>query len=330
MSLTNKIENFWYLQPHQVRLLMPINSLLCVLTKLKRKLYKKGVFKTTTFQRPVIVVGNISVGGVGKTPFVAQLVLLLAKNNIRTGIVSRGYKASIADFPHKVSQDDSATLVGDEAFMLSHTVDVPLVIDPNRSRAVDYLIKTSDVDLIISDDGLQHYKMDRQLELVLFDGERGFGNQLILPFGPLREAIERLNETDLVIGNGEDFDGIADSIVKLKNISLVQLTTREHFSLDEFTGVEVVGIAGIGNPNRFFKSLRKVCKIEKEISFPDHHNFSISDFEQIEGDTLIMTEKDASKCYPFAQDNWYFLKIEMQFDAALESRLMNLINPLIK
>lgn len=329
MSLQSKIERFWYSSPSKVRWFLPINFLFMTLAKIKRMLYSLGILKTEYFEHPVIVVGNITVGGTGKTPFIAQLIALLTKQKIRVGIVSRGYHAGNCDFPHQVSISDSAQFVGDEAYMLVHAVDVPLVIDPNRCRAVKHLIQANQVDIILSDDGLQHYRMGRQVEILLFDALREFGNRLMLPFGPLREPVSRLRGVDLRIANGEDSNNIADFTVALDSVSLVQLSTGSDFELNHFSNKMINAITGIGHPERFFNSLAKVCKIKSESSYPDHHPFSSQDFEKFGEELVVMTEKDASKCFPFAKSTWYYLKVEMRFDTELKSQLLKLITPLV-
>ena len=341
MSWSNKIENFWYLSSPRawfVYLLWPFNLIFLAIVQAKRFLYYLGLLKKQSFNKPVIVVGNISVGGTGKTPFIHQYVKLLEENDIRVGLVSRGYKAKIKDFPHQVKESDQAVDVGDEAYLQFSSLNIPFVIDPNRSRAVKYLVDSNNVDLVISDDGLQHYKMDRQAEIVLFDGSRGLGNQLILPLGPLREPKQRLKSVNLVIENKSEIDSGTesestsehDATVRLSNVCFKQLTTNEIFALESFKGQKIHGVAAIGNPEHFFNSLDKLCKIESRRTYADHYLFKEVDFEKYNSEIVIMTEKDASKCFPFAKENWYYLQVEMVFDNDLQIRLLDLAKTLIK
>ena len=232
--------------------------------------------------------------------------------------MSRGYQAECTNFPHQVTDTDSAVFVGDEAYMQFNRIGVPTVIDPNRSRAIDYLLCNNQVDLVISDDGLQHYKMGRKIEVVMFDGERQFGNRLILPFGPLREPVSRLKTVDFVIENGDEKNPFTNNKTIINPISFVNLLTKQELTLEEFENTSVNAVAAIGNPRRFFKTLGKLAKVNTELVYEDHHSFSASDFESLNPqEIVVMTEKDASKCYPFAKENWYFLKIEMSIEEHL-------------
>jgi tetraacyldisaccharide 4'-kinase len=359
MSLQEKIENFWYRKSKLKFLLFPFHLLLSGLVQLKVFLYKIGLLKVSHFDTPVIVVGNITVGGTGKTPFIRYLAKQLSVKGIKIGIVSRGYKATTTSFPHLVKASDSPTIVGDEAYMQylyfqNQPFTIPMVIDPVRSRAVDHLSKNFELDIIISDDGLQHYAMGRKLEIVMLDGKRLLGNQLMLPFGPLREPSSRLKSVDYIVEN---------SISKLSNestskplivqatemkadfVGLVQIGTKQLISLDSLSDKTVSAVAAIGNPERFFKSLSNYFHIAEKRVFPDHHNFTESDFTEsdfkesgfkesgfketdfksISGDIVIMTEKDAVKCEAFAKDNWYYLQIESYIDEKDFNHLYNLI-----
>lgn len=337
MSWSKKIENFWYLSSPKawfVYLLWPVNLIFLAIVQAKRSIYYFGLIKRKSFDKPVVVVGNISVGGTGKTPFIHRYVRLLEENDIRVGLVSRGYKAKKEDFPHQVTENDRTIDVGDEAYLQFNNLNIPCVIDPNRSRAVKYLVDSNNVDLVISDDGLQHYEMDRQAEIVLLDGSRGLGNQLILPLGPLREPKQRLRTVDLVIENKSEIESGStfkfDATVRLSNICFIQLSTNETFTLENFRNRKVHAIAGIGNPDRFFNSLDKLCTMESHQAYTDHYLFNESDFEKYNSDIVIMTEKDASKCFPFAKENWYYLQVEMIFDDNLQVRLLNLAKTLTK
>ena len=339
MSWSSKIEGFWYSSPPRawyVYMLWPFNLILLIVVQTKRFIYQLGLLNKQSFEKPLIVIGNISVGGTGKTPFIYRYVKLLKDYDIRVGLVSRGYKAKTIDFPHQVKESDSAIDVGDEAYLQFNSLNVPCVIDPNRSRAVKRLLDSNNVDLIISDDGLQHYKMDRQAEIALIDSSRCLGNQLILPLGPLREPKQRLKSVDFVIENKSEIEYqfsskiVCDSTVRFIPICFKQLTTNKKSSLDEFKLHAVHAVAGIGNSERFFNSLDKLCQIESRHTYNDHHLFKELDFEKFDSSIVIMTEKDASKCFPFAKENWYYLQVEMVFDNDLQIRLLDLAKTLIK
>jgi len=326
------IESVWYSRSKVTWLFWPFNLIFLLIVKLKRFLYQAKLISSNHFSKTVLVVGNISVGGTGKTPFINCMVRLLADEGIKAGIVSRGYLSSIESYPHQITQSDSVEQVGDEAFMqfldlnVKDKLGIPIVIDPSRSNAANHLIQFNDVDIIISDDGMQHYKMSRDIEVLLFDGKRQFGNQLILPFGPLREPVSRLKTADLVVQNGSSNTKLTEHKVCFHTKSIVNLKTKKEVSVENFSQQQVIAVAGIGNPTGFFESLNEVCQIKDKVIFPDHYHFRSEDFEMFGEQIIIMTEKDASKCYEFAQDNWYYLKVEMQFDRNLRAKILELVN----
>jgi len=280
----------------------------------------------------VIVVGNITIGGTGKTPFINQLTKLLTAQKIKVGIVSRGYGSQINNYPHQLTNESNVHEVGDEAYMqfIDLKYCIPIVIDPDRSRAVNYMIKNNEVDLIISDDGLQHYKMSRQLEIILYDGQRQFGNQLILPVGPLREPMNRLKSVQYVIQNGSQLTSYTDSKLELTATHLVNIQTGEKHTTDYLKNKPVNAVAAIGNPQRFYQTLEKYCQIKQKISFPDHHQFQKNNFILIKDEIIVMTEKDAVKCHDFSLKHGYYLKVEMHFNNQLKDRLLHSIKSLIK
>ncbi len=336
MSNKHTIENFWYSHSKIKLILWPLNLFFLTLVLLKRALYQLGLIKSNQFKKPVLVVGNISIGGTGKTPFINQLVRVLLINGIQPGIVSRGYQSQTSNLPHLVTNADSVQQIGDEAYMQhanlnrNSALNIPLVIDPNRSRAVEYLIEQCNVDIVISDDGMQHYQMTRAIEVLLFDGARQFGNQLILPLGPLREPVSRLRTVDIVVQNGCQNNHYSDNSVVLRPCVFVNLKTGLEISLEQFSDKVVHAVAGIGNPQRFFKTLANLCKIKTNTRFSDHYSFKSSDFDDFSNEIVVMTEKDASKCYSFANENCYYLKVEMEFDVKLTDTLLDAVKKSIK
>ena len=335
MSNQHIIEKLWYSRSRLGWFFWPFHLFFRMIVVFKRYLYSLNIFSKNKFSKPVLVVGNITIGGTGKTPFINQFIKLLNKHDIRVGLVSRGYGADLKDFPHAITSTDSARRVGDEAYMqfqdlnVCSNLNIPIVISPNRSEAVDYITNNSKVDLIISDDGLQHYKMSRDYEILLFDGSRLFGNQLVLPFGPLREPMSRLKSIGLLIQNGGTKTTFSDNVVTLNSNCFVNLKTKEEFSLESFSTKSVHAVAGIGNPQRFYDSLSTICKIKTQKSFADHYQFKKCDFSEYGDDTVIMTEKDATKCYSFAEDNWYYLKVEMDFGEKLSEILVRTTRKII-
>lgn len=273
---------------------------------------------------PLIIVGNLTVGGVGKTPLVIAMAKHLQQKGWRVGVVSRGYGSKIRAFPHIICPQDSASDVGDEPFLIAKNCACPVVIAPKRMEAVRLLRKHYPIDLIISDDGLQHLAMGRTLELVVIDGIRGIGNGFCLPAGPLREPASRLKKVDMVIVNG----GAWRKAEKVHEMQ-VQAGALTHLATGKKIPVEslkepIIAVAGIGHPQRFFNTLTQLGIAFKPYIFPDHYVFQPEDLA-LKGETVIMTEKDAVKCIHFAADQWYFLPIEAQlnedFWQTLESKL---------
>jgi len=278
---------------------------------------------------PIIIVGNINVGGTGKSPFVLWLARLLTSNGYKPGIVSRGYGGSAASYPLEVSGLTDPALSGDEAVMIARRSGCPVVVDPDRVSAVKYLLDEYQCDVVISDDGLQHYALDRDVEIAVVDSEKGLGNGLCLPAGPLREPPGRLSEVDFVVVNGSyplDLPSAAD-VMKLVPTKLVNVITGDEASATEHLKQRTIhGVAGIGNPGRFFQSLRDSGFEVIEHHFDDHHWFRIS--ELMFGDSLpvIMTEKDAVKCRllnpELIHGDFWYLMVEAELPQLLEQRIL--------
>ncbi|OGV30431.1 MAG: tetraacyldisaccharide 4'-kinase [Legionellales bacterium RIFCSPHIGHO2_12_FULL_35_11] len=312
------IEQLWYARPQGYWLLLhwllrPI-AIVYYAAHWIRKIILNNVFKHEV-TIPIIVVGNITVGGVGKTPLVIDLAAKLCGQGLRVGIISRGYKATIKTFPFEVNVDCDAAEVGDESLILAKNTNCPIVIDPKRNRAVEYLIKKYQPQIVISDDGLQHYSMGRAIEIVIIDGNRKFGNGWCLPAGPLRELPGRLWHSDFVIINGKQEDACNIQAYamhfKTQNV-LINILSGETYSTQTLQE-PIAAVAAIGNPHQFFEHLKKFSLIVHEYAFPDHHIFKSSEL-QFNEPTVIMTEKDAVKCRSFARTNWFYLPITAQVD----------------
>lgn len=268
---------------------------------------------------PLIVIGNISVGGVGKTPLVIAIAQHFQRKGLSVGIVSRGYGASIKNTPYEIKKDDDAALVGDEPLLLAQKTGCPVVIAPQRVAAVQYLLKHHQCQMILSDDGLQHYKMGRSIEIAVIDGTRGLGNGFCLPAGPLREAPSRLKQVDFVIVNEHDAQGVTEQLKHVYSMTLVpdgfvHLSSLEVVAPELLTGT-IKAIAGIGNPQRFYSTLKHLGIEFTSRSYPDHYQFKPHDFYQ-ETSLLLMTEKDAVKCRSFSTDTMYFLAVRAVLDDA--------------
>jgi tetraacyldisaccharide 4'-kinase len=286
-------------------LLLPVSVLFYVLLSIRRALYRWGLLSTYKAAVPVVVIGNITVGGSGKTPLVIALVEQLKKRGLNPGIVTRGYGGQSENWPQAVSADSDPKRVGDEPILLAQACGCPVYAAPDRPAAIQALLAKHDCDILLSDDGLQHYAMQRSLEIVVVDAERTFGNGFLLPAGPLREPQSRLQQADWVIYNGGT-DGQHPY-----NMQLVEPVLRplhkggEPTTWQNLQGKTVQAIAGIGHPQRFFHLLRQQGLCVEEHPFPDHHAYQASDLGFVGDAPLLMTEKDAVKCQTcFTGEAW--------------------------
>jgi tetraacyldisaccharide 4'-kinase len=298
------IEKLWY-NKHFLRWFLWPLALFYRLVMAIRRVFLQ-CFWQRQFPVPIIIVGNLTVGGVGKTPLVIALAKQLQAKGLRVAIISRGYGAAITQFPYEISAVDKASLVGDEPLLLARKTGCPVVIAPKRVQAVQYLLDKYQSQIIISDDGLQHYAMGRAIEIVVIDGVRRLGNGLCLPAGPLRESASRLQKSDLIVVNEGQWPG-AHSMI-LQPGELTHLATGRNVDIHTLE-FPIAAIAAIGHPQRFFTTLQRLGLSFKQYPFPDHHPFSKNELQFTEK-MVIMTEKDAIKCQAFAEDAWYFLAVE--------------------
>ena len=327
------IVKVWY-QGHPLSyLFLPFSLLFFLLTRRRRWAFQKGKKASWRAPVPVLIVGNITVGGTGKTPVVIHLVEELKKRGFRPGVISRGFGGNSENYPIAVNQGSDPHVVGDEPHVIANRTGVPLVVDPDRVRAAQYLLKNNDCDLIISDDGLQHYALQRDIEVVIVDGQRGLGNGFLLPSGPLRESKSRLKQADFVVVNGDEPINLPVAYTRMsyQTTGFFDVLSFDETPLASMTSITPVkdtvhAVAGIGNPDRFFDNLKLLGFKVVPHAFEDHHDYQESDFSFDDGrHLLLMTEKDAVKCRGFAKENWYYLKIATQLEPAvltgLEERL---------
>ncbi len=292
---------------------------------------------------PVIVVGNLTTGGSGKTPFVIYLARLLKNRGHHIGIVSRGYRSRLRRFPHRVHTDDDALLVGDEPRLIADETGCPIVIAARRREAAQYLIENCGVELILSDDGLQHFALPRSLEIVVVDGGRKFGNGRLLPAGPLREPLSRLETVDYVVVNGSDtapVAGIAEPRrMEVRPLRLRHLLSGREEACDYFRGKRVHACAGIGNPDRFFELLDDLGMKSQRHVFPDHHAYRGSDLRFGDDLAVVMTAKDGVQCQAAARSDaaaWrrtlhdaWIVDTEARLDADFEEQLLDRVEVLL-
>ena len=297
--------------------LTPLSWLFGLITSVRRFAYKEGFFKSYALPVPVIVVGNINVGGSGKTPVVMWLVAQLAKDGYRPAVISRGYGGNVK-LPTSVNASSQASLVGDEPVLIKNRCDCPVWVGADRVAVATALLKAHpECNVIISDDGLQHYRLKRDVEIAVVDAEHHHKHARLLPAGQLREPLTRLNKVDAIVCNGQKTD---ESFYEMQLIGeqFYNLTDVEtHAVAADFKRKTIKAMAGIGKPARFFEHLRQLGLTFVSVSFDDHYPFSAQDLEKIDCDVLIMTEKDAVKCKPFAQPHHWVLPVEASIDKAL-------------
>jgi len=272
----------------------------------------------------IVVIGNLTVGGSGKTPLVIRLCRLLRQAGIPAGVVSRGYGSSEKTL-RLVSPASDPGLVGDEPLLIAQQADVPVIVSPDRCAAARALLKKG-IRVVLSDDGLQHYRLPRQIEICVVDGGRGFGNGRLLPAGPLREPLRRLATVDHVVVNG-DCESLAVGVeavhMQLVPGLLRPLEGGQNWRISQFGGCRVNAVAGIGNPDRFFELLRQARIKVIPHAFPDHHAYARSDFDRMEPDLpVLMTEKDAVKCRNLGLRNAWFLTVDAVLPASWEATLL--------
>lgn len=316
------LDSHWYQRDFISWSLLPLTALFLLISFTRKFLFKTGLKKSIKLSAPVIVVGNISVGGTGKTPLIIELCKQLSKAGFKPGVISRGYGGQSKSWPVDIAQCNDPLLTGDEPQIIYRQTSCPVVVDPDRVAAGEYLLKHYDCDVILSDDGLQHYRLQRDIEIAVVDKTRQFGNGFCLPAGPLREPVSRLKSVDMVIYNEDDKTECSFKVVAAKLNSLVGEKTCD---LNEFKDHHVHAVAGIGHPERFFKLLKQAEINFIPHAFPDHYVFQAKDL-QFNGElAVLMTEKDAVKCTGFAMKHYWYLHINIQLSASAQQKLDQII-----
>lgn len=323
------LQQAWYSKAKWVWCLAPLTMLFFCISRFRRYLYRLGILRSFKSSLNVIMVGNISVGGNGKTPVVLAIARYLQASGVKCAVLLRGYGGKQTHFPYLLNTSSSSVLVGDEPALIAKRLGIPVVIDPKRARGARFIEDHTDAQVIICDDGLQHYALQRDIELCVMDS-RGIGNGYLLPMGPLRESASRLNDLDYVIYNGNDSaqqEALQGVKTRLANMSLqvshwVNVNNKKTMSIEEgvtlFNGRQssLVALAGIGFPQRFFSTLNELgIYPSNELAFNDHHQFSDNDLPT--ADYVLMTEKDAVKCAEFAADNCWYLQVDAELPDAL-------------
>lgn len=340
-TISQTIQKLWLSKKWFSVALFPLSKLAEYLAKKKRHAYLSGQKKTYKAPVPVIVIGNIFIGGTGKTPLTLALVDALKEKGHRPGIISRGYGAKLGDnaqfadlsttpytLPKQANLSTLSAFIGDEPSLLAKVA--PIAVHPQRQKAIECLFANRpDITVILSDDGLQHYAMARDIEIIVQDGRR-IGNGLMLPAGPLREPTSRLMSVDFIVTNDTKLFEQAPATsptatrkphevyMHLALVEFEHLQTGQKLSLDafkaKFSHLPISAIAGIGHPQRFFQSLHHAgISLTQTQSFADHYAYSPEDFHDYTQGLLLMTSKDAVKCQVFAQSNWWIAHAKAQF-----------------
>jgi tetraacyldisaccharide 4'-kinase len=318
--MERQLTQLWYRERARPSFLQPLAWAYAGLLALRRRAYRSGWMRSARAGRPVVVVGNLTVGGTGKTPLTIWLAQALRQEGLRVGIVSRGY-GSHEGGPRRVAADSRWQEVGDEPLILARRSGCPTVVGIDRLAAAR-LLAADGADVIVADDGLQHLRLARDCEIVVVDGARGVGNGRLLPAGPLREPASRLRGVDAVVINGRTSHGSLAALLP-EGVLEMHLAAAEVLSLDErvrrplgsFHGERVHAVAGIGNPQRFFDELRAHGMQVIEHAFPDHHPLAAAELEFADGLPVLMTEKDAVKCSSFANPRLWYVPVNAQLTA---------------
>ncbi|MBT0960863.1 tetraacyldisaccharide 4'-kinase [Denitromonas iodatirespirans] len=323
---------FWQRRGWRAIALRPLSLLFALLSAVRRLAYRCGLLARRSAPVPVVVVGNIAVGGSGKTPVVIWLAAQLQAQGFRPGIISRGHGGQVAQ-ARCVVADDTADAVGDEPLLMARRTGCPVAVGRDRPAAAQVLCQQHhEVDVIISDDGLQHYALARTAEIVVID-ERVLGNRWLLPAGPLREGIARAAQADLVLAHGPVSAGLTAQLGRVAQAPMTLVGAQferigqpgERVDASHFAGRAVHAVAGIGRPQRFFDQLAAMGLTVIPHAFPDHHVFVPADLAFGPGEAILMTEKDAVKCAAFAPDETWVFPVRASIpDAALQPLLETL------
>jgi len=320
-----RLDAYWDSRNPVALALFPVSLIYCVLMRLRRLVYGLLPIRRVP-AKAIIVVGNLTVGGTGKTPMVIWLCRLLASHGYRPGVISRGHGGKRDhNAPLRVSADSDPARVGDEPVLIAARAGCPVVVDRKRARGARMLVRELGCDVVVADDGLQHYALARDVEIMMVDGARRFGNGLCLPAGPLRESVERLRDADFVVATGKGLPG--EHSMELSATVAMQVRDPSRVKpLKAFAGKAVHAIAGIGHPPRFFAMLEALRLRVDRHPFPDHHPFTAAEIRFTDSLPVLMTEKDAVKCRDLADERHWFVPVSAVPDAALAPAILSTVN----
>lgn len=332
-SIHQILNKQYYEKSSWILLLLPLSFIYFLIISFRTYAYKSGIFKSIKMKVPLVVIGNITIGGTGKTPLVIWVLEKLIKLGMKPGLICSGYNSK-ATSPQEVFIDSKVLDVGDEALMIKlrfkkGNINIPIFVGKKKAKVGKALLNFyPDVNILISDDGLQHYELARDFEIAVVDGDRGFGNHFLIPAGPLRECLTRINEVDALVLNGpskkkrlhEKKDKVFQMICG--GDLFVNCLHRNRISDPNVFERAIVAITGIGNPERFIKHLKTLnLHLNEIIIFDDHHLFSESDFKDYDDVDIIMTEKDAVKCKNFAKENFWYLSLYTDVEKKLFEKM---------
>jgi len=319
-------------------LLLPLSVLFYLISRVRQFLYVTKIIKSFKASVPVVVVGNISVGGTGKTPLIIELVKQLQSKGKKPAVISRGYGGRASSWPQVVGDNTSAKQVGDEPQLIFQQTRCPVVVGPNRKDDIEYLLKSFECDVILSDDGMQHYALQRDIEICVIDAEKKFGNGLFIPAGPMRESQSRLKSVDLVLYNGGNNNCRSFNMKPLQCVPVVNETLDDNLrnkalpkvDLEFFSDKTVHAVVAIGNPQRFFNMLKDYNITIIPHVFNDHHAYQSSDLVFDDDLHVLMTEKDAVKCVGMNLPNHWSVPVEILLNENAQTKVNEIFNSLFK
>ena len=319
------LQHHWYRITPLHLILFPISLVFRVLVALRREMYRNGILASHHLLLPVIVVGNINVGGTGKTPLTLALAQQLIERGWHPLIVSRGFGGT-SQQPQYVSETSDALQVGDEPLLMARRNICPVWIGRDRVNTAHAALQAHpQCDVVLCDDGLQHYRLHREVEIAVIDGALGCGNNLMLPAGPLREPVSRLQTVDAVVVNGDNAPTGQYAMSLSGDMFYNLLEPDKRASADHFHNQKNHAVAGIGNPQRFFQHLEALGISFTSHAFPDHHPYRAADLSFTDCEAILMTEKDAVKCASFADARYWVLRVDAQIDSALTEHILRKI-----
>lgn len=332
MAFRDNLLKSWQRANALTLILWPLSLVYRAIFFIRKKSYQCGLLASYKAPVPIMIVGNLTVGGTGKTPLVIHLVSVLRDLGYKPGVISRGYHGEAKQYPYSVEIDSLVSESGDEPALIVRRTQVPMVVGPNRRANIEQLLSQNAVDIVISDDGLQHFALQRDIELCLIDETTILSNTCLLPAGPYREPLSRLNSVDLIIKHQQKTVG--ESAVNASNVFAMSLKASEPQKVvDADDSIRIFdkqasihAVAGIGNPQRFFSTCEQLGLDFESHSFADHHQFDAQDLEFGDQRAVLMTEKDAVKCAGFDNDRLWFLPVDAELSAGFEDALSKLLN----